>query len=102
MKTVPAPVSEALILICEKCGKKLVGEQDVNPSRDLQQSLKARIQSEGYKGRVRALVTSCMDVCPSGEIAIGISRAGGGDEFLTLEARELAFAPAELLARVSQ
>ena len=99
MKIAAAPVSEALILICEKCGKKLVGDTDSNPARDLQQELKAKIYEQGLKGQVRAVVTTCMDVCPKNEIAVAISPARGGDDFLTLEMNELSGAADALLKR---
>jgi predicted metal-binding protein len=85
---VPAPVSQAMILICEKCGKKLSSDNEENPSRSLQQSLKEKIKENGDKGVLRALLTSCMDICPKGEIAVGISfsnATGGKDLFLTLK-----------------
>ncbi len=100
MKTVPSPVSDALLLICEKCGKKLVGDTDANPARELQQALKERIKQTGLKGQVRAVVSSCMDVCPKGEIAVGVAYAGArNSEFLTLELREVAGAVEPLLDR---
>lgn len=86
---VDSPVSEALILICEKCGKKLSKDSDENPSRVLQGALKERIREEGLKGHVRAVVTTCMDVCPDGEIAIGITRPEEKEkgEFFTFRGR---------------
>jgi predicted metal-binding protein len=89
-KITPAksPVSEALILICEKCGKKL-SNSDENPARALQAALKEKIKSDGNKGVIRAVITSCMDVCPKDEIAIAVSKAGGPsgckDTFFTLK-----------------
>ena len=85
--SVPAPVSEALVLICEKCGKKLVGEGEDNPAKMLQLALKERIKAEGKKGILRAVVTSCMDVCPKNEVAVGIVRMKHGEgsrQFFTL------------------
>jgi hypothetical protein len=46
---VAAPVSDALILICEKCGKKLSRTPDDNPSRTIQHQLAARIMLEKIK-----------------------------------------------------
>jgi predicted metal-binding protein len=82
--SVKPPVSEALILICEKCGKKLSNSDD-NPSRALQSALKEKIKSDGNKGVLRAVITSCMDVCPKDEIAIAISKPDGDDRFYTLK-----------------
>jgi predicted metal-binding protein len=74
MNDVPSPVSEALILVCEKCGKKLVSGDEENPSRTLQTSLKEKIKEEHGKGKFRAVITSCMDICPKDEIAVAIVR----------------------------
>lgn len=82
LKPASPPAEEALILICEKCGKKL-GKSDENPAREIQGALKEKIKECGLKGKYRAVVTSCMDVCPYGEIAIGISTPKGEDQFLT-------------------
>ncbi len=82
-----SPVTDALILICEKCGKK-ISKSDENPAQKLQASLKDELKSRLGKGKVRAVLVGCMDVCPDDEIAIAISRSdalGGKDEFLTLE-----------------
>jgi predicted metal-binding protein len=83
--SVDSPVSEALILICEKCGKKLSNSDD-NPARALQGALKEKIKSDGNKGVLRAVITSCMDICPKDEIAIAISKSGTEqDRFFTLK-----------------
>jgi predicted metal-binding protein len=83
--SVKPPVSEALILICEKCGKKLSNSED-NPSRELQSALKEKIKSDGNKGVIRSVLTSCMDVCPKDEIAIAITTSDGGkDRYFTLK-----------------
>jgi predicted metal-binding protein len=70
---IDSPVSDAVILICDKCGKKLESDFDENPSRRLQKEIKSEIKSTIGKERVRAVLTSCLDVCPKNEIAIGIS-----------------------------
>jgi predicted metal-binding protein len=80
-----SPVSEALILICEKCGKKLSRTADDNPSRTIQLRLKEEIRAEGSKGKLRCVLTGCMDVCPSGAIAVGISRTEKPDQFCTFK-----------------
>jgi hypothetical protein len=88
LNPVVPPVSEALILICEKCGKKLARDSEENPSRALQSELKGKIKALDGKGKLRAVVTSCMDICPEGEIAIGISPSesrGGKDRFFTVK-----------------
>lgn len=87
IETTAAPVTEALIFICEKCGKKIGNADRENPSRDLQQDLKAMIRESGSKGVIRAALTSCIDLCPKNAIAVAIVDAGGTrkNQYLTLE-----------------
>lgn len=83
MQPATSPVSEALIFICEKCGKKLASG-DENPARELQQAIKSEIKNIDGKGRWRASVTSCMDLCPKGEVAICISSPNAPNRFVNL------------------
>jgi predicted metal-binding protein len=69
---VEAPVSEGLILICDKCGKKLESKSEENPARELQSELKEQGKRRFGKGKIRTVLTSCMDLCPKGEIAVAI------------------------------
>ena len=87
MKSVPRPV-DALILICEKCGSKLaLPESNENPSRILQKAFKelAKKEHQAQPGgaRVRPVVTSCLSICPDGEIALGVIHLGKEDRFFT-------------------
>ncbi len=100
LKHAQPPIDQAWILICEKCGKKLTPDNpEGNPSRALQQTLKEKIFTRFGKGKVRALVTTCMDICPSGEVAVGILRAQGKDEYLTIPGEHAAGAADEVLER---
>lgn len=89
---VKSPVSEALILVCEKCGKNMGFSEDNNPARALQKLMKETIKAEGKKGVQRAVITGCMDICPKDELAICISRTDQADEYLTVtgDVKELA------------
>jgi hypothetical protein len=80
LKTAEAPVSESLIMICEKCGKKLSSDAEENPAR----------------------VTSCMDICPQGEIAIGFARTGKPNEFYTIERQDVEGSLDEILEKARQ
>jgi hypothetical protein len=46
--------------------------------------LKEEIKSRGEKGKVRAVVTSCLDICPKDEIAVGFIREYE-NQFFTLK-----------------
>lgn len=100
---VTSPVSQALILVCEKCGKKIAPSPDQNPAKDLQALLKQTIRDTDGKGKLRALITSCMDVCPDGEITVGISwadEAGGKDRFFTVKGTDIASDSVNILEKV--
>jgi predicted metal-binding protein len=95
-----APVTRALILICEKCGSKLVADGAENPSRILQKALKEQIRATGRRGEIRAVVSSCMDICPEGEIAVGFSPTSSeAAEYFTL-AGDLDLGLEKILGRV--
>ena len=86
-----APV-ETLILICEKCGKKLVQEEQNNPSSVIQKNLKSRIKQELPLGAARAITTSCMNICPSGAITvakIAPLQANTTAQFYTLQEKDI-------------
>jgi predicted metal-binding protein len=101
LKKTEAPVRESLILICEKCGKKL-SDSDENPARNLQQRLKEEIKQTFGKGVVRAVLTTCMDICPLGEIAVGFARTGEANEFYTIEKKDVEGSLGEILEKARQ
>ena len=69
--TIEAPVDQAMVFICEKCGKRTKGS-DKNPSHRLASKFKRLAKDEFGKGSVRIALTSCMDICPDDQIAISI------------------------------
>lgn len=97
-----APVEEALILICRKCGEKLQDrKKDENPSRELQHALKSAIKAEFGKRRLRAVLTDCLDLCPKKAITIAYmdlqQRPG---EFFILSEDDLDLEPAKILRKI--
>ena len=58
-----------MVFICEKCGKR-AGDGDKHASHKLASKLKRRVKRELGKGRVRIVLTSCMDACPEDRIAV--------------------------------
>lgn len=76
MHVVEPPVSTGLILICEKCGKRLKADFDENPSRALVARIKKASREVFAKGQVRAALTSCLDICPEGRISVAIVPTG--------------------------
>lgn len=63
-----------LILICEKCGKKLspaAGSE--NPSVELKNWLKNELFSRNLAGSSRVITSSCLDICPDGKVAVAFT-----------------------------
>jgi predicted metal-binding protein len=72
MHTIDPPVSNALVLVCEKCGKRLDSDADENPSRRLVSRLKKVAKKRFGRGEIRAVATSCMDVCPDDRVCVAL------------------------------
>jgi predicted metal-binding protein len=72
MQPIEAPVSNALILVCEKCGKRMDSDFDENPSRRLVSRLKKLAKKRFGRGEVRAVLTSCMDICPDDRVSVAL------------------------------
>lgn len=82
-----SPVSAALIAICEKCGRKISGEDgEANVSRRLQKSLKAEIAAQERKDELRAIVSSCLHLCPNDAVAVAILPVAGQGQARFFEA----------------
>jgi hypothetical protein len=108
LQTTETPVKQAIIMVCEKCGQKLMptgGESDaLNPALAFQQQMKSEIKQRFGKGVVRAVSSSCLDVCPQGRVTVGIVNADSKNEtakleFFTVAPEDLTTAKEELLAR---
>ncbi len=61
---------ENLILICEKCGKKLEGKSTPNPSYELKDWLKKELKARDLWGTTRVVTSTCLDICPEDKIAV--------------------------------
>jgi predicted metal-binding protein len=97
-----------LILICEKCGQKLAKKSGLesageNVARQLHAALKAEIAASGERGSYRAVVASCMNLCPEGLVTAAIARIAAPEpsccEFYAVEPANIEAACLDLLAR---
>jgi predicted metal-binding protein len=71
-----------LVLVCERCSKERIPEEDPEVAEeigdfDLRAWLKGRLKEENYWGEIRAISTSCMDVCARGRVTVCIEPEGG-------------------------
>jgi predicted metal-binding protein len=71
-----SPVSRAIVFVCEKCGRR----SDVdgkNASHRLVSKLKRACKRRFERGEVRVALSSCMDLCPEGQITVLIQPVSG-------------------------
>lgn len=99
---VEAPASCALVMVCESCGKRAV-DTGGDSSKRLASRIKKICKRRWEKGEVRAILTSCMNVCPDDRIAVCIapSAAQSTVSYLTVPADDVessAEAVADLIA----
>ena len=65
---------ENLVIICEKCGKKLTPDSKAaNPSHELKQWLKKELLARDLWGANRVVNSSCLDICPEGKVAVAFT-----------------------------
>jgi predicted metal-binding protein len=73
---IEAPVSRAMVFICEKCGRR-ADHDGKNPSHRLASKLKRACKRRFERGAIRIALTSCMDVCPEDQITVLIQPVAG-------------------------
>jgi|GEM_PF-2532611 len=63
-----------LIIVCEKCGKKLTKSSDEpNPSHELKDWLKKEFRNRDLLGANRVINGGCLDICPEGKVAVAFT-----------------------------
>ncbi len=105
LKKADPPIDRTLILLCEKCGRKLSksGDCEDNAVGRLQKALKADFSDAGEKKSFRATVTTCMNLCPEGAVAVALVSTGNGSgatEFFELDLNDAREAKKQLLDRI--
>lgn len=70
-----------LILVCERCYTERIPEETPEVAAEigdfnLRDWLKTRLKADGLWGEVRALSTSCMNVCALGRVTVSVQLAG--------------------------
>jgi predicted metal-binding protein len=73
----PKWLNSGLVLICERCFKERIPEEDPDKAAEigdfnLRDWLKKRLKEDGHWGKVRAISTSCMDVCAKRRVTVVI------------------------------
>lgn len=78
----PKWLRSGLVLVCERCSKERIPEEDPEIAAQigdfhLRNWLKERLKEEGRWGAIRAISTSCMDVCARGRVTVCIEPQEG-------------------------
>lgn len=78
----PKWLQAGLVLVCERCFKERIPEEDPEIAArigdfHLRNWLKERLKADGRWGAIRAISTSCMDVCARGRVTVCIEPQEG-------------------------
>jgi hypothetical protein len=81
----PKWMNSGLVLVCERCFKERIPDEDPDKAAEigdfnLRDWLKKRLKEDGYWGKVRAISTSCMDVCARRRVTVVIDPQIDGEE----------------------
>lgn len=77
----PKWLKAGLVLVCERCTRERIPEETPEIAArigdfNLRDWLKQRLKADGHWGAVRAVSTSCMDVCAPGKVTVCVAPAG--------------------------
>lgn len=73
--------NSGLVLVCERCSKERIPQEDPEKAAEignfhLRDWLKMRLKEDGHWGKIRAINTSCMDVCARARVTVVIDPQG--------------------------
>ncbi len=77
------PWSEAVVMVCTKCSRKIVGDESLADS--MKKTLKSSFKENGYGKSVRSVTSSCLDICPKDRMAIAVVRRNAGTRAVTVD-----------------
>ena len=86
----PKWTKRGLVLVCERCFKERIPEEDPDIAAQigdfhLRDWLKQRLKEDGRWGEIRAISTSCMDVCGRGRVTVCVEPHGGDPAVLVVD-----------------
>jgi predicted metal-binding protein len=78
----PKWLAKGLVLVCERCSKERIPEEDSELAArfgdfHLRDWLKAKLKADERWGAIRAINTSCMDVCAPGRVTVAVEPEHG-------------------------
>lgn len=86
----PKWLAKGLVLVCERCSRERIPEEDPDTAArwgdfHLRDWLKAKLKEDGRWGAVRAINTSCMDVCARRRVTVAIAPENGATQVLVVD-----------------
>ncbi|HTU81494.1 MAG TPA: hypothetical protein VMF61_05165 [Candidatus Acidoferrales bacterium] len=87
----PKWLAKGLVLVCERCYKERIPEEDPDVAAaigdfNLRNWLKQRLKDGGRWGEIRAIGTSCMDVCGRGRVTVAVEPEHGETRVFVVDA----------------
>ena len=79
------PWSEAVVMVCTKCSRKIVGDEALADS--MKKTLKHMFKENGFGKNIRTVTSSCLDICPKDRVAIAVVRRDAGTRAVTVSAK---------------
>lgn len=86
----PKWLEKGLVLVCERCFKERIPEEDPDVAErigdfHLRNWLKERLKADGRWGPIRAISTTCMDVCGRGRVTVAVEPRDGETQVLVVD-----------------
>lgn len=86
----PKWLAEGLVLVCERCSTERIPEEDPEFAARLgdfrlRDWLKAKLKEDGRWGAIRAMSTSCIDVCARRRVTVAIEPERGPTRVLVVD-----------------
>jgi predicted metal-binding protein len=90
LRVKPKWTERGLVLVCERCFKERIPDEDPQTASQigdfhLRNWLKERLKEDGRWGPIRAISTSCMDVCARGRVTVCIQRHDGETTVMSVD-----------------
>ncbi len=86
----PKWLARGLVLVCERCSKERIPDEDPDAAArigefHLRDWLKAKLKQDGRWGPIRAVNTSCMDVCARRRVTVAVATSNGATHVLVVD-----------------
>jgi hypothetical protein len=86
----PKWLRAGLVMVCERCFKERIPEEDPDIAErigdfNLRDWLKVRLKADGRWGAIRAISTSCMDICGRGRVTVCIEPQQGETSVMVVD-----------------